>query len=197
MRLQGSPPSWRATISEPTGLSVLLYVRDAAEIAPHVRPSLPPLTPSVPRTAGEVDTALLAAQWSQRWSDATGPEGLTDIGMERPDSPTFDTTPELRRVYEDTYPAACEWCAAYKAARRRQRRAPKEPAHSLGSLVREWEVDAGRRASPFKLDIYVVPIDGTTPHPITDNKFIVPAGLVAHSERYAAWLREVVARLSR
>ncbi|MDZ7910239.1 MAG: hypothetical protein U5O16_00075 [Rhodococcus sp. (in: high G+C Gram-positive bacteria)] len=188
-------PSWSISTSESLGLAVLLYIRDGLQIPHTAALVFPSVTPTVP-AAQTAPSRRLTEQWNQRWIDATGPGGNTDIGLESPTSQSFDDTPDLRTAYQQHLEAAARWFAPSRRDHVDHFRAERARGqhNRAGELVTAWQETTGLEPAPFTLTIRFVPVEGRRTWQTGPLEYVVAQSLARETEEFVGWVGPIVAR---
>ncbi|MEU4673864.1 hypothetical protein AB0F91_39395 [Amycolatopsis sp. NPDC023774] len=172
MRLENTT-SWRASWGSEQEIDIALYLRDVLALSVAEGQLLPPVEPAVPvRVPPAIDRAAVQAQWADWWTDlldfirVRGESGSrtprSRFGRPAPgDGSAIDLaiqhfTPAAARHFTEARRPALHAALGAAGFYRRQIVA----GDRLGQLVRETEVDLGRRARPFRLSVIEISVAG-------------------------------------
>jgi hypothetical protein len=197
MRQAKGGGSWRIVIDDRQAMTSVLWLRDAAGLAPDLEPAIPPLEPAVPvvpelaELAGPHTTAqwtgLWLGLWEGRLEDWFALRMLGPPGFE-----LLDRSPELRELVAAGFEEAVRWSSAHRPvapnATRRTPSASREP----GSVVKQLEAELGRRARDFDFAITVLPVAGRVFWLGPDGGLVVSESLMRDSKAFRALLYDVL-----
>ncbi|MBB4687331.1 hypothetical protein [Amycolatopsis jiangsuensis] len=163
MRLEDTT-SWRVYWGSDHEIDVALYLRDVLALSIAEGQLLPPVEPAVPvRVPPAIDRAAVQAQWPLWWSALL--EFRRGRGESRPmrrrGAPAPGDGSPIDLAARHFAPAAARHFADARrpvssAFHRRQIVA----GDRLGQLVRETELELGRRARPFRMSVLEIPVAG-------------------------------------
>ncbi|MFF0148573.1 hypothetical protein ATK36_3490 [Amycolatopsis sulphurea] len=161
MRL-GDTTSWRVYWGSDQGIDLALYLRDVLALPVAEGQLLPPVEPAVPvHVPPALDRASVQAGWPGWWNGLL--EALRCRGESR--------VPRRRGIPSPGDGSAIDLAAQHFAqAAARHFADARRPAafhrrqivagDRLGQLVRETELELGRRARPFRLSVLEIPVAG-------------------------------------
>ena len=161
MRLEDTT-SWRVYWGSEHDIDVALYLRDVLALSVEDGQLLPPVEPAVPvRVPPAIDRAAVQAQWAPWWNGLLsflrdGGSVRTRRGWPVPgDGSAIDLA---ARHFGPS--AARHFAAARRPVSSGFHRRQILAGEQLGRLVRETEVELGRRARPFRLSVLEIPVAG-------------------------------------
>ncbi|WP_033291382.1 hypothetical protein [Amycolatopsis jejuensis] len=189
MRLENTT-SWQVYWGSEPEIDVALYLRDVLALSVADGQLLPPVEPAVPvHVPPALDRAAVQAQWPQWWN------GL--LARERGPART-------RRVSGSALDLAVQHFAAAAADHFATARRPVASGfhrrqilagERLGRLVRETEVELGRRARPFRLSVLEVPVAGRV-WLRTEHRLLVSSRLAADVPELDHAMRTLIRELA-
>lgn len=193
--MRGRPKTWRVSEDAPTDLLVALYLRDSAGLAS--AGELPTIESGVapgPQDRYDLDPErrdVLRREWAAWWHRLVTPAPQPRVwDLEPPEFVAFEGDPELRALLVSRFRQARRWAGAQHEAfgdasvERIQR-----GEYDVNSVVVACERSLGRKAEPFSLDLFVLPLAGRGIWIIGPNRLVVATSLRADSGSF----REAIA----
>lgn len=210
-----NPTSWRASWGSEHQIDLALYLRDVLALSVDDGQVLPPVEPAVPvRIPPAINRAEVQAQWSGWWTD------LLTFLRGRGESGTRAQRTRLRRpvpgdgsaidlAVQHFAPAASRHFAAARGSGLRDGQNPGAQLSApgfyrrhilagdrLGQLVRETEVDLGRRANPFRLSVIEISVAGRIWTRTAQDQILVSSRFAEDAPALEAAMRAVVRELA-
>jgi len=198
-----------------------LYVRDASGLQVSMVPPLPALDPSVqPEFDVLVSDRAVSSQWAAWWvrlldgggfwPDHVAPTDFVtarqDPDVDRlfywrsryvgPNFPGLEASPELQSLARKHNDAATSWIGERRSefatlSIDRSRRG----LDPVGEIVRSLEHDLDRPIRPFRCDIRVLAVEGSSGWLLSPSRAIVTMNMWKDVDAYSAWLRQVIRAL--
>lgn len=193
-------PGWRITLDTSGTMLLALYLRDAAGLHgagnPAVSPAEPKIRPVDPRQAmaraGGVDA--LRDQWSRWWySLAAGQRGAI-TALDPPGFMVFTGAPALQRFCQAHFGAALSWGRERRMEYTRleaEREVTGEP-RILAQLVQEREMELGRNARSFTLNIIELPLSEERAWYIEPDRLIMSRSLLEDEDALRSFVQPIV-----
>ncbi|MDT8910528.1 hypothetical protein [Amycolatopsis sp. PS_44_ISF1] len=203
--------SWRASWGSELEVDIALYLRDVLALSVEDGQVLPPVEPAVPvRIPPAVDRAEVQAQWAGWWNDLlTSLRGRGEPGPRAPRGrfrrPVPGDGSAIDRAAQHFAPAASRHFAAARGSGLRDGRDPAAPGFyrrhilagdRLGQLVRETEVDLGRRAHPFRLSVIEISVAGRVWARTAEDQILVSSRFAEDPPALEAAMRAVIQELA-
>lgn len=193
-------PGWDITVDTSSIMLTALYLRDTAGLQETGHPAVSPARPKVrmadPRQAvahcGGVRE--LRDQWSRWWHPlATGNHQAVTV-LDPPDFEVFKSAPALQRFCQAHYGAALAWGQERKSAytKLEARRAATGRSEIFADLVEEREMELGRDARNFTLDIIQLPLSEPRAWYIEPNRLIMSQSLQEDEECLRSFVQPVI-----
>ncbi|MFD2471350.1 hypothetical protein [Amycolatopsis silviterrae] len=194
MRLEDTT-SWRVYWGSDHDVDVALFLRDVLALSIADGQLLPPVEPAVPvHVPPALDRAAVQTQWEPWWNGL-----LTNLGERRirRKSPAPGDGSAIDLAAQHFAPAAAEHFAAARRPvssgfHRRQLLAGER----LGRLVRETEVELGRRARPFRLSVLEIPVAGRVWLRTAEHQLLVSSQLAADVPALDPAMRSLIRELA-
>jgi hypothetical protein len=189
--------NWLIKWGDRQAMTSVLWLRDAAGLAPDLDPAIPPLEPAVPVVLELADLAgpHTTAQWTGLWL------GLWEGRLEDwfalrmlgpPGFELLDRSPELRALVAAGFEDAVRWSTAHRPlAPNVSRRTPHE-SREAGSVVKQLEGELGRQARDFDFVITVLPVAGRVFWLGPDGGLVVSENLLRDTRAFRALLYDVL-----
>lgn len=180
MRLEDTT-SWRVYWGSDHDVDVALFLRDVLALSVADGQLLPPVEPAVPvHVPPALDRAAVQAQWEPWWNGLLTFLRERGSGRTRRKSPAPGDGSAIDLAAQHFAPAAAEHFAAARRPvssgfHRRQILASER----MGRLVRETEVELGRRARPFRLTVLEIPVAGRVWLRTAEHQLLVSSRLAA------------------
>lgn len=201
MQLTGGS-GWRITMDTCQPMLVALYLRDAAGLEGAGQPALPHVAPAVRASDHSLlvssvgGNAALRYQWELWW------EGLlsgypTASALTAPDFPELAALPALQRVAHAHHGAALDWAQerAQRYARLTAQRQSLGGHRIVTELVQNRELELGRNARDFTLNIVEVPLTQQRAWFIEPDKIIMGSHLLDAPDVFCSYVQPVVEQL--
>lgn len=195
-------PRWQIVADSSPVLLFALYLRDSAGLEPAGSPLLPPVIPPVrPVDPSQLVHAaggltVLRIEWEAWWHQLVG--DCRNAEATAPDFPELDSLPALQLLARAHYGAGLDWArerqTEYGAlTRRRGRSLQRDP---FGELVQERELELGRDARPFTLQVIELPLSEARAWFVEPGTLLMSQDLVAEPSTFSSYVRPVVELLA-
>ncbi|WP_026818854.1 hypothetical protein [Arthrobacter castelli] len=193
-------PGWDITVDTSSVMLTALYLRDAAGLEGTGTPAVSPASPKV-RTVDPRQTvahcggvAELRDQWSRWWKSlATGrPEAVTNL--DPPEFSVFTGVPALQRFCQAHYGAAMTWGRERRSeyTKLQTRREATGRSEIFANLVEEREMELGRDARAFTLNIIELPLSEARAWYIEPQRLIMSQSLPDDEEDLRSFVQPVI-----
>ena len=203
MTHQPSGNGGRFSVDTSVVLLVALYLRDTAELQGVGQPSLPPVRPAVRglspgrpvEDAGGTQT--LRVEWEAWWHSLVTGNLANALLPVPPDFAALEGMPALQRLAEAHFGSATEWaeerCAEY--ALHASARGGRLEA-LLDILVEERELELGRSARRFTLDVVELPLGARRAWWVEPNRLLMCQDLCEDEGVLRSYVEPVIRMLA-
>lgn len=199
MQVNGAP-SWRVAVHQSLPMCFALYLRDCAGLGAVGRPAVSALKPAVHCTdARQVLHAVggftaLRVEWEAWWYELVAGRGNGESLPTPPDFPEFDAMPALQRLTHAHYGTALTWTQEWDEARRQRElaRLPDSTRVDFAELVRERELELGRAARNFTLDVVELPLSELRAWFVEPDMLLVSEDLRDDETAFRSYVQPVV-----
>ncbi|MFJ6001226.1 hypothetical protein [Arthrobacter sp. NPDC092385] len=191
------------TVDTSEVLLVALYLRDFAGLQGVGRPALPPVIPPVRsvgsrRLAAPAGGAVLRVEWEAWWHSLLA-HRISDAAMPvPPDFEALDGMEALKALLRARYGAAREWaeerCAEY--ALHAGSRGAESMEYLLARIVQERELELGRSARRFALQVIELPLGVHRAWWVEPDKLLMCQELFADEHSFRSYVEPVVRMLA-
>lgn len=191
---------WQITVGTSATMLIALYLRDTAGLdgagTPAISSAHPEVRPADPRqlTASVGGTYALREQWEQWWEPlARGHPRAIEV-VTPPHFPEFNHAPALQRLLSAHYGAALSWARARKHEYHvlESERAAGDANDLLGDLVEERQLELGREAREFSLQMIELPLSQPRAWWIEPDRLIMSQRLSQHEELLRSYVEPVL-----
>lgn len=193
-------PSWRVSVGSSLSMCFALYLRDCAGLGaigfPAVSPLKPPVRCTDPRQVVHAvgGVTALRVEWEAWWYELVAGRGEDRALPTPPDFPELDAMPALQRYTHAHYGTALTWTQESDEARRQRElaRAADGTELGFGELVRERELELGRPARNFRLDVVELPLSETRAWFVEPDMLILSEDLKQDEAAFRSYVQPVV-----
>lgn len=193
-------PGWRITLDTSGTMLLALYLRDAAGLHGAGDPAVSPAEPKVrlidPRQAvaraGGVEA--LRIEWACWWEGLAAGKPSAVTVLDPPGFLAFTGSPALQRFCQAHFGAALSWGRERKVEYTRleaARQITGEP-RLLGQLVEEREMELGRNARSFTLNIIELPLLELRAWYIEPGRLIMSKHLLDDEDALRSFLQPII-----
>lgn len=196
-------PGWDITVDTSSIMLTALYLRDTAGLQDAGHPTVSPVCPKVrmadPRQAvsdcGGVEE--LKDQWSRWWHPLASGNRWAVTVLDPPDFSVFKSAPALQRFCQAHYGAALAWGQERKSeyTKLEAQRVANGRAEIFADLVEEREMELGRDARGFTLNIVELPLSEPRAWYIEPDRLIMSQRLPDDEEGLRSFVQPVIEML--
>ena len=193
---------WHIVVDTSPVMLFSLYLRDSAGLDAVGVPMLSELVPPVHRVdpsqlvhdAGGL--TVLRIEWETWWRQLVG--DCFDAEATAPHFPELESLPALQRLAQAHYGTAIDWSrdrrAEYAALKRRRGRA--QPRDPFEQLVEERELELGRDARAFTLQVVELPLSEPRAWFVEPATLLMSQDLSDDAQAFGSYVRPVVELLA-
>lgn len=193
-------PSWKVSVRSSLSMCFALYLRDCAGLGAIGLPAVSPLKPSVhcadPRQAVHAVGGLTAlrVEWEAWWYDLVAGHGADGSLPTPPYFPELDGMPALQSYTHAHYGTAMTWVQESDEARRKRelRWTAAGTRLDYGKLVGERELELGRAARNFFLDVVELPLSEARAWFVEPDMLIASEDLHLDEAAFRSYVQPVV-----
>lgn len=196
-------PGWRITMDSYEPMVLALYIRDVAGLVGAGDPSLSALTPAVKAVHHDHLTApfggfeALHEQWDAWWQALQRGYPSIRPTLDPPEFSEFNQLPALQSVLQAHFGAAFTWTREHRESYD-EKVALRETlgGHKiLGELVQNRELELGRHARDFTLNILEMPLGEPRAWLTDSNRLIMSENLLDTPDTFVSFVQPVVEML--
>lgn len=197
-------PLWQVDIDTSPAMLLALFLRDLAGLGTVGNPALCPARPAVPsadphqllHNAG--GPAVLRVEWETWWYQLVSNENHRTARLSPPDFPEFESLPALRLLAHAHYGTAMTWTQEREAeyAALSQARIALGRQKLFEQLVEERELELGRSARSFQLQVIELPLSETRAWFVEPSKLIMSQDLHENAQVFRSYVQPVVELLA-
>ncbi|PPB50874.1 hypothetical protein C4K88_03170 [Arthrobacter pityocampae] len=191
------------TVDTSEVLLVALYLRDCAGLQGTGLPSLPPLQPAVRRAETRQLTkrvggrATLRVEWEAWWHTLLAHRVGAAVLPLPPDFEALDGMAALKALLRAHFGTAMAWaaerCAEY--ALRVGSRGADSMDRLLARIIQECELELGRPARPFTLEVVELPLVGQRAWWVEPDKLLMCQDLFDDEVSFRSYVEPVIRAL--
>lgn len=201
---QAGGTSWRVSVNTSDAMLLALYLRDSAGLRSAGTPALSTVKPTVhcadPQQLVHAvgGWTALRIEWETWWYQLVSDYYNAARTLSPPDFPEFGAMPALQRLAHAHYGAAIAWVqdrkAAYVALCEIRSASGRQSLFNL--LVEEREMELGRSARAFELDVVELPLSENRAWFIEPSKLIMSEELQDDPQAFRSYVQPVVELLA-
>ncbi|GAB3539439.1 hypothetical protein GCM10027403_27700 [Arthrobacter tecti] len=193
-------PSWKVRVRTSPSMCFALYLRDCAGLGVIGQPAVSAVKPAVhctdPRQAVHAVGGMTAlrVEWEAWWYELVAGRGNGHRVPTPPAFPELQAMPALQQLTHAHYGTALTWTEEYDAAHRKRERSRMARGTRLdvGELVRERELELGRAARNFTLDMVELPLSETRAWFVEPDMLLVSEDLHDDETAFRSYVQPVV-----
>lgn len=196
-------PGWNITVDTSEAMLMALYLRDLTSLEGAGMPPLSAAKPYVhPADAGRLTapvggSATLRTEWETWWESLIRGNSPDLEEMVPPEFPAFRGMPALQRVMQAHYGSALAWTEERRAEYEQlcEAREATGKHRILGQLIEDREMELGRNARNFELNVIELPLSEPRAWYVEPDKLLMSQELVDDEPMFRSFVQPVVEML--
>lgn len=193
-------PRWQIVADSSSVLLFALYLRDCAGLEAAGSPQLPPMAPPVRRAdpsqlvhaAGGL--TVLRIEWETWWHQLVG--NCFEAEATAPHFPELDSLPAVQLLAQAHYGAGLDWVRERQEEYASLARRGSREADLFNQLVQERELELGRDARPFRLQVVELPLSDARAWFVEPGTLLMSQDLAADPPTFTSYVGPVIELLA-